>query len=101
MERNGFTRRRFLAAAATGSLAALGLSTLPAFGDPAYVTHNAGSHHPMATRQKSVLRELQSWVEIQNSVYGAMPDHHGPIGGGAGYSQTITKGDYTIENVDA
>ncbi|MEX2232858.1 MAG: hypothetical protein WD824_11895 [Cyclobacteriaceae bacterium] len=101
MERNEFARRRFIAAATTSGLAAMGLSALPAFGDSAYVSHNAGSPNSMAARHRSGLDELPSWVEIQNSIYGAKPDHEGSTGGGARYSQTITKGDYTIENVDA
>ena len=40
-------------------------------------------------------------VEIGNEVYGASPDHRGPIGGGEGYANTITGGDYIVEDLDA
>jgi hypothetical protein len=101
MERNEFTRRRFIAAATTTGLAAMGLSALPAFGGPPYVSHNVGSPDSVDARNRSAMGEEQSWVEIKNSVYGAKPDQQGPTGGGAGYSKIVTKGDYTIESVDA
>ncbi len=40
-------------------------------------------------------------VEIEGAVYGAKPDHRGPIGGAMGYSNIITKGDYTVNDLDA
>ena len=43
----------------------------------------------------------QTWVEIDNVVYGAKPDDCGPIGGGNGYVNIITEGDYTIRDLDA
>jgi len=42
-----------------------------------------------------------TWVEIDNSVYGARADERGPIGGGPGYANIVTEGDYTAENLDA
>jgi hypothetical protein len=41
-----------------------------------------------------------TWVEIEGVVYGAKPDHRGPIGGGAGYVNIVTRGDYTVNNLD-
>jgi hypothetical protein len=42
-----------------------------------------------------------TWVEIGNQVYGAKPDARGPIGGGNGYRNIITKGDYTVTDLDS
>jgi hypothetical protein len=42
-----------------------------------------------------------TWVEIDDTVYGAKPDERGPIGGGKGYTNTIAKGDYIADNLDA
>jgi hypothetical protein len=43
----------------------------------------------------------KTWVEIGNQVYGAKPDARGPIGGGNGYRNIITKGDYTVTDLDS
>ncbi len=43
----------------------------------------------------------QTAVEIDNEVYGATPDQRGPIGGGAGYANSVTTGDYVVEDLDA
>jgi hypothetical protein len=40
-------------------------------------------------------------VEVNNTVYGAKPDRRGPIGGGNGYANIATKGDYTVKDLDA
>ncbi len=42
-----------------------------------------------------------AWVDIGGVPFGAKPDERGPIGGGAGYTNVITAGDYTVNNVDA
>lgn len=42
-----------------------------------------------------------TWVEIDNTIYGARPDERGPIGGGNGYANITTKGDYTVKDLDA
>ncbi len=42
-----------------------------------------------------------TWVNINNTVYGAKPDKSGPIGGGTGYTNIITGGDYTVNDLDA
>jgi hypothetical protein len=42
-----------------------------------------------------------TWVEIDNAIYGAKADKRGPIGGGTGYTKIITKGDYTVKDLDA
>ncbi|MCP4613348.1 MAG: hypothetical protein GY845_32050 [Planctomycetes bacterium] len=44
--------------------------------------------------------EQPTWVEIDNTVYGAKPDKRGPIGGRAGYTNIIVKGDYTVKDLD-
>jgi hypothetical protein len=42
-----------------------------------------------------------TWVEIDKTVYGAKPDERGPIGGGTGYRDTVTRGTCTADNLDA
>jgi len=42
-----------------------------------------------------------TWVEIDGVVYGARPDERGPLGGGAGYANIVTKGDHAAKNLDA
>lgn len=42
----------------------------------------------------------KTWVEINGVTYGAKPDQRGPIGGGVGYVKTVTKGDFTVNDVD-
>ena len=39
-------------------------------------------------------------IELEGKTYGASPDEIGPIGGGAGYTKIVTKGDYTATNLD-
>ena len=48
-----------------------------------------------------VAAEQPTWVEIDNTVYGARPDERGPIGGGNGYANITTKGDYTVKDLNA
>jgi hypothetical protein len=48
-----------------------------------------------------VAADEQTWVEIDNVVYGARPDERGPIGGGNGYANIITKGDYAAGDLDS
>lgn len=97
MEPNEYSRRRFVAAAS----AALGLSALPAFGDPTYVSDNVGSANSNGAFDGSEKKDVQSWVEIQNTIYGAKPDNSGRTGGGQGYSRIITTGDFIIQDLDA
>lgn len=42
----------------------------------------------------------QTWVESEGKIYGAKPDKRGPIGGGKGYTQVITNGDYRVSGLD-
>lgn len=39
-------------------------------------------------------------VTLDGEVYGAQRDEVGPIGGGAGYSRIVTKGDFEVKNLD-
>jgi hypothetical protein len=41
------------------------------------------------------------WIQIGGSVYGAKPDDRGPIGGGNGYQNAVTRGDYTVTDLDS
>ncbi|MBW7991556.1 MAG: hypothetical protein FVQ84_16305 [Planctomycetes bacterium] len=44
--------------------------------------------------------EQATWVEIDNTIYGARPDKRGAIGGGNGYANIIVKGDYSVKDLD-
>jgi len=44
--------------------------------------------------------EHPTWVKIDNIIYGAKPDKRGPIGGGKGYANIISKGHYTVKDLD-
>ncbi|NQV35610.1 MAG: hypothetical protein HQ515_23145 [Phycisphaeraceae bacterium] len=48
-----------------------------------------------------VATDVPTWVEIDNTVYGAKPDDQGPIEGGSGYASVISDGDYTVNTLDA
>lgn len=48
-----------------------------------------------------IAADQPTWVEIDDAVYGAKPDERGPIGGGSGYGNITTKGDYTVKDLDA
>jgi len=45
--------------------------------------------------------EKPSWVEIDNEIYGAKPDERGPIGGGEGYVEVITTGEFIVQDLDS
>ncbi|MFQ5809113.1 MAG: right-handed parallel beta-helix repeat-containing protein [Armatimonadota bacterium] len=47
------------------------------------------------------LGEDQTWVEIDGTVYGAVADERGPIGGGEGYANIVTSGDYTVDSLES
>jgi hypothetical protein len=42
------------------------------------------------------ISNIQTWFEKDGIIYGAKPDDRGPIGGGKGYSDIITSGDFTV-----
>lgn len=41
-----------------------------------------------------------TWIEHDGDVYGARADERGPIGGGAGYVDVVTKGDVSVRTID-
>ena len=41
-----------------------------------------------------------SFIVLDDVVYGAQADERGPIGGGAGYMNTVTSGDHTAETLE-
>lgn len=43
----------------------------------------------------------RTWMEIDGVVYGAKPSESGPIGGGGGYANIVTKGDFNITDLDS
>ncbi len=50
--------------------------------------------------QTPLLADSPTWVELAGSVYGAQPDQRGPLGGGEGYVDAITAGDYRVQDFD-
>jgi hypothetical protein len=58
---------------------------------------NFDSHGAAGT---CVAAEDSTWVELGGEVYGAKPDELGPIGGGNGYVNIVTTGDYNVKDVD-
>lgn len=50
---------------------------------------------------QSASSEGQTWIEIDNTLYGAKADQRGAIGGGSGYTDIITQGDYNIQDLDS
>ena len=55
----------------------------------------------LCTASSDIAADPATWVEIDNAVYGAKADKRGPIGGGAGYTKVVTRGDYTVKDLDA
>jgi hypothetical protein len=49
----------------------------------------------------SVKKEKPTWKKIGDSIYGAKADETGPIGGGKGYKNIITSGDYTVDSLES
>lgn len=49
----------------------------------------------------SAIAGQPTWVEVGESVFGAKPDRLGPIGGGNGYTNLVTAGDYTVQDLDS
>jgi hypothetical protein len=42
----------------------------------------------------------RTWIEIDGTIYGCVPDSTGPIGGGSGYTRTVRAGDYEAVSVE-
>jgi hypothetical protein len=95
MQSKDFSRRKFITEAATGCIAAMGLPIL-GFGK----AHLSGDKFLQDPTVPPHLfnGEAQSWVEIQNQIYGAKPESSGPIGGSGNYAKIVTGGDYKVEN---
>jgi hypothetical protein len=85
MKKIAFNRRQFVATISTASVAA---AVIPGN------VFSYGNLFPVAGNGPT-------WVKIKNEIYGAKPDDLGPIGGGDGYRNSITKGDYTVTDLDA
>jgi hypothetical protein len=41
-----------------------------------------------------------TWVQVDGETYGAQADRWGPIGGGRGYTDILSTGDFVVENLD-
>jgi hypothetical protein len=44
--------------------------------------------------------EEATWIKLKGEVYGAQADASGPIGGGEGYTKSVTKGDFVVKDLD-
>lgn len=53
------------------------------------------------TDEKNDASKNNTWIERNNQIYGAKPGANGPIGGGVGYKNMITKGNYTVKDIDS
>jgi len=70
------------------------------------VRHGSGIFGPFRGKEIQDLSshdsaEDQTWVELDGKIYGAKPDALGPIGGGEGYANIVTRGDFTATNLDS
>ena len=88
MSTKNFNRRQFVAAASLSSLAALNI------GNPALGAE-------LNSEFDSIKKEKSTWKKIGDSIYGAKADETGPIGGGKGYKNIITSGDYTVDSLES
>lgn len=48
-----------------------------------------------------VASAAETWVDIDDTIYGAKPDQRGPIGGGEGFFDIMTQGDYHVTDLDS
>jgi hypothetical protein len=55
---------------------------------------------PLNSSGEQPAKAGRTWVEIDGEIYGASPDERGPIGGGQGYRNLITRGDIQVRTVD-
>lgn len=85
------TRRQFFSTAAKSSMVAWALGFPSKEGYPnSFLMNSFEGEDP----------ESQSWMMVDNEIYGAKPNELGPIGGGEGYKMPIIKGDYEVTNLD-
>ena len=82
-------------AAIVTAVAVLYISGIPALaqGTPGWMRPDLGP--PPTAEQVG-----QSWVEIGDRTYGAVPDELGPIGGGEGYARIVTGGDFHVSSLE-
>lgn len=79
-----YPRQLLALVACFGSYAAVAAPIVGNSADPADPATNVGN----------------TYVEIDGELYGAKSDQRGPIGGGDGYAQVITDGDYTATTLE-
>ena len=88
MSTKNFNRRQFVAAASLSSLSALCIG-------------NTALGAELNSEYNSAIKEKPTWKKIGDSIYGAKADETGPIGGGKGYQNIITSGDYTVDSLES
>ena len=55
---------------------------------------------PVAPARGSREPRNGTWVEVDGTIYGCLPDETGPVGEAKGYSRAVTSGDYRAETLD-
>ncbi len=89
------SRRRFIAVASMGLVSpAINHKIFSANEVRRQDQHFAADNHRLSCLSSSS-------VEINGKTYGAQPDERGAIGGGDGYTEILTRGDYIAENINA
>src|SRR5690554_1431690 len=79
------SRRQFVTAESVRTLAAFGLGQSTSVGRP----------KPSLKHPSNIVNDSSStWVEIENQIYGAKAGSLGSIGGGKGYANIISQGDF-------
>ncbi|MGV3503451.1 MAG: hypothetical protein ACO1O1_07060 [Adhaeribacter sp.] len=94
MEKQRPNRRQFLQTLSLSALAGMIINPITGWGQATHVGASPlgpGSLSPAARA---------GFVKIGGQVYGAQADKQGPIGGGKGYAGILTRGDYTVKDLD-
>ena len=90
-----YSRRRFI------NIASIGLFS-SAISHKIFSRDGVRSQDRLSAAGSSCLFDQNSsHVKINGKSYGAQPDERGAIGGGDGYTEIITHGDYFAENINA
>lgn len=84
-------RRQFIR---TWSRSALSAAAIP------FVSPDFTSAWKFGTQSDRKSEGMSYWKDIEGSIYGAKADMLGPLGGGAGYKENFTGGDFEPEDVD-
>ncbi len=92
MDHKNHNRRDFIRKL-SGSTAIVGISGTLWAGN--------SSNHESSPADTNASTNSDTWVSIEDRIYGAKPNDLGQLGGGANYSEYFTKGDYEPTDLDA